>query len=107
MEEGLENEKVHAGSREQANLLGNEIADVVRRGLPFAFEELSTRNRARHESLIACDLTGDANSSVVDRLRLFAITGAVQLLPRSEECERLQNFGAGVQKLAMEFAKRV
>ena len=107
MKERFENDKVHAGVLEQADLLGDVVARLVERTHSFAFDQLCARDAARHERSVAGDFLRELHGGMVDLLGLRAVAGPVKLFARAEECERLQHLRAGVEKLAVKLPQRV
>src|SRR5215471_9416216 len=101
MEEGFKYQKVDTATGQQANLLGDEIANVTRCRGPLAFKQLGPRDGAGDQSLVFGGFASNAYGSGIDRLGLFPIASSVQLFPGSEEGERLQNLRSGVEKFVM------
>src|SRR5882762_291425 len=107
MKEGFQNEKVHFGVRQQTNLLRDQVAHVTRCGRTFSFKKLCPRNRACHQGSGSRDFARNADGGGIDSLGLPSVTGSIQLFPRSEESECLQDLCAGIEKLPMQLAQGV
>src|SRR5882762_1715516 len=107
MKEGFQNEKVHFGVRQQTNLLRDQVAHVTRCGRTFPFKKLCPRNRACHQGPGSRDFARNADGGGIDSLGLPSVTGSIQLFPRSEESECLQDLCAGIEKLPMQLAQGI
>src|ERR1700745_1633016 len=101
MEERLHNQEINSGTGNEGDLLLEQIADMRSGAASFALEKLRSGNRCCDIRLVSRHFSRYTNRRRVNGFGLRAISCTPQFFARPEECQSLQNFGAGMKKFAV------